>query len=303
MDFSLAKEIIDWAGQSNIFSYLSLTSLGEPLLHPRLIDIIKEAKKTRMKVFLATNGSLLTKERVHSLIEADLDFLVLGINASNEQEYNLKRCSGTFDAYISKIMEVTKEFIAPGHTRLILSYISTGDWDGPESLRMLSAEEERKRLFDFWNNYFNKNIGPGSENTSKQSFKDQMVELEGDEGYHVIGNIYLRIKPMEFDLSTPFVKRASTLQGVKEGQCSNIESDFTILSNGDATFCCQKDFDGSLALGNVKNETVESIYSGTKAMNLRKLNARGYLGAEYCQKCVACSRMASSMMHSHGSTQ
>ena len=54
---------------------LILIGEGEPLLHPRLFDIISAAKKAGFHVTLVSNGTLLTKDKIESLIDLRLESL------------------------------------------------------------------------------------------------------------------------------------------------------------------------------------------------------------------------------------
>jgi len=48
---------------------------GEPLSHPHIIDMVREARATGSRVELITNGTLLTPDRSKELIGAGLDML------------------------------------------------------------------------------------------------------------------------------------------------------------------------------------------------------------------------------------
>lgn len=77
MDFEIYKKIIDEASAVHGENLtLNLHKDGEPLMHPRIGDMIKYAKDRGAFVHFATNGLLLRKKK-EELVESDLDLLTL----------------------------------------------------------------------------------------------------------------------------------------------------------------------------------------------------------------------------------
>jgi len=64
-----------------------LVGEGEPLLHPRHLDIIAAFKKAGMKVQLFTNGTLIGEGMAESLVESGLDVLQFTLWAVNATEH------------------------------------------------------------------------------------------------------------------------------------------------------------------------------------------------------------------------
>ena len=60
---------------------------GEPLFHPEILRMVREAKKINCRVELITNGVLLKGEILHGLLEAGLDFLWVSIDGSTPETY------------------------------------------------------------------------------------------------------------------------------------------------------------------------------------------------------------------------
>ena len=66
---------------------LILMGEGEPFLHPLLSDFVSLAKKLGFHITLLTNGTLLNKENILSLIDSRLDVLKISLWASSSEEY------------------------------------------------------------------------------------------------------------------------------------------------------------------------------------------------------------------------
>jgi MoaA/NifB/PqqE/SkfB family radical SAM enzyme len=90
---------------------ITLTGQGEPLMHPRIIELIRIAKASGLRVNMTTNGTLLDENRAAGLVDAGLDSLRISLWASSADEY-VKNYPGTthkhFDAIINGIGETAR---------------------------------------------------------------------------------------------------------------------------------------------------------------------------------------------------
>lgn len=66
---------------------LVLIGEGEPLLHPRIVDMVASAFSVGLEVILLTNGTLLAPRRAAELAKAGLAELRVSLWAGNEAEY------------------------------------------------------------------------------------------------------------------------------------------------------------------------------------------------------------------------
>ena len=60
---------------------------GEPLSHPRILDMIEQAKKAGYSVSLITNGILLTEQVTRRLIDLRLDKLWVSLDGASPECY------------------------------------------------------------------------------------------------------------------------------------------------------------------------------------------------------------------------
>ncbi|MCK4476468.1 MAG: radical SAM protein [Methanophagales archaeon] len=101
----LSKEegmaLIDQIASSDIRSFVFTG--GEPLLREDLFDLIEYAKSMGFTVFIATNGTLITKEVAKLLREFDVG-VVIGLDAMNPEIHDrIRGVEGAFDAVIEGI--------------------------------------------------------------------------------------------------------------------------------------------------------------------------------------------------------
>lgn len=107
MDFELFTKVINDLGVfDKKIKVLRLYKEGEPLLHPRLPEMIKYAKGsgTFESIDLTTNGSLLKPQTSLALVEAGLDRINISVEAMSSEKYrNIAKVTLDFDAYVDNI--------------------------------------------------------------------------------------------------------------------------------------------------------------------------------------------------------
>ena len=100
MDFELFKKVIDdFKEFPERLRVLFIHKDGEPLLHPRIGEMLAIAKRSEIApvVWLTTNGSLLTRERAVEIIESGIDFVRLSVEHVTAEGY--RALTGTFEDY------------------------------------------------------------------------------------------------------------------------------------------------------------------------------------------------------------
>ena len=61
---------------------------GEPLFHPKILDMISLFKSLGMKAELITNGTLLKEDMIKSLIDAELDTMWISLDGSTPESFS-----------------------------------------------------------------------------------------------------------------------------------------------------------------------------------------------------------------------
>jgi MoaA/NifB/PqqE/SkfB family radical SAM enzyme len=75
------KIIADQCGEYG--TWLRISGGGEPMLHPRAIELIEYGKKAGAKVGLITNGSRFTEEGTRRLLEARVDMIEFSVDSGD----------------------------------------------------------------------------------------------------------------------------------------------------------------------------------------------------------------------------
>ncbi|MDX9713896.1 MAG: radical SAM protein [Dissulfurispiraceae bacterium] len=97
MPLELFTKIID-EGSDKKLSSLKLSYRGEPLIHPKLVDMVCYAKKKGvLDVYFNTNAMLLNERKIQELIDAGLDRVSVSIEGVDKELFERERIGAKFD--------------------------------------------------------------------------------------------------------------------------------------------------------------------------------------------------------------
>jgi MoaA/NifB/PqqE/SkfB family radical SAM enzyme len=108
MSWELYKKIIDEGSKYKLPS-VKLNYRGEPLLHPKLVEMVKYAKKMKiLEVQFNTNGVLLTEEKIREFIEAGLDRIIFSVDGATKETYERIRWPAKFEVVVQNIRRLVE---------------------------------------------------------------------------------------------------------------------------------------------------------------------------------------------------
>jgi radical SAM protein with 4Fe4S-binding SPASM domain len=79
------KIIADQCGQHH--TWIRLSGGGEPMLHPKILELIEYAKKAGAKIGLITNGSKFNEKNSRALLKANVDMVEFSVDAADKDTY------------------------------------------------------------------------------------------------------------------------------------------------------------------------------------------------------------------------
>ncbi|MCA9978760.1 MAG: radical SAM protein, partial [Anaerolineales bacterium] len=85
---------------------ITFMGIGEPLAHPRTVDMIAQLKALGHRVEMVTNGTLLNEKRAEGLIAAGLDVLWVSIDGATPENFGDIRLG----AYLPQILDNIRQF-------------------------------------------------------------------------------------------------------------------------------------------------------------------------------------------------
>jgi radical SAM protein with 4Fe4S-binding SPASM domain len=114
MDLETFRRLVDELPGLEV---LTLQGLGEPLLAPDLIDMVRHASARGIRVGFNTNGSLLTRERAEALVDAGLDWLHVSLDGATAATHEGIRDGVDFASVVANVRGLTKVMRARGAER------------------------------------------------------------------------------------------------------------------------------------------------------------------------------------------
>ena len=102
LEFADLVIILKNLGEPFPASMLMFSGLGEPLIHPRIVSLVKEAKRAGWVCGLTTNGILLS-ERMAGELVAGLDVLQISLHATTEETHQQMAGGGPLADLVARI--------------------------------------------------------------------------------------------------------------------------------------------------------------------------------------------------------
>jgi len=106
MDFGLFRKIIDEA--SDYLEFVWLHGYGEPLLNPKIFEMIAYCHSKKIPTAISTNATLLDKDVSEKLIRAGLDYIIFSIDAATKQTYEKYRPGAEYDTIVKNVHNFLK---------------------------------------------------------------------------------------------------------------------------------------------------------------------------------------------------
>jgi radical SAM protein with 4Fe4S-binding SPASM domain len=93
---------------------LTLQGLGEPLLSPYLLDMVRAAVQRRITVGFNSNATLLTRRRAAELVESRVDWLHVSVDGADAAAYEAIRDGADFAAVVANLAGLVQAKRAAG---------------------------------------------------------------------------------------------------------------------------------------------------------------------------------------------
>lgn len=123
----LNAKLVDEVKQygQGITQYIRYSANGEPLIHPRIYEMLEYAvRNSGVTVTLTTNGTLMNEKRTERLLAAGVDVIDISIDAFTPETYAKIRVDGDLNvtrANVLRLLQMAKQLSV--HTKVVVSYI------------------------------------------------------------------------------------------------------------------------------------------------------------------------------------
>jgi radical SAM protein with 4Fe4S-binding SPASM domain len=233
-----------------ITSNICLHLMGEPLLHPKLNEILEIANKYKLQVNLTTNGTLL-EQKCEILKNTCIRKLTISLHS---YEANQQRIS--LIDYVDGAIKVAKE-LTNGKNLIVEFRLWNGNSNG-----IVAKNSFNEQIIKILTDGFNSNLN--IESTQKN--------------YTLAPNVFLG-----FDNIFVWPEQSKNYVSSKKF-CHALRTHFGILCDGTVVPCCL-DSEGKIALGNIFETDINTILSSKRATEIYNNFSNRVAVEPLCQKC------------------
>ena len=259
MQWDLYLKIANESASEPLLSAVVYELHNEPLLDKRIFDCVKYFKSINVnkRCGLVTNGELLDKFSLTDIMQSNLDYLSISLNAHSKEMYESINNGLDYD----NVMKNISYLLSNNYTKqkLSLSFIFTE-----------KNVHEVYQAVQYWNKRGVRTRVMGLVN--RAGTLDNYERLRLKTGYHG--------KPFLTQLWRRLMFRLRGVIGCHLPFCH-----MNILFNGDVIICCH-DWNRATVVGNVKTSSLKEIWNSKKMNEIRRLMLRKrYEQIDSCKEC------------------
>ncbi|HJN33253.1 MAG TPA: tetratricopeptide repeat protein, partial [Prochlorococcus sp.] len=293
MDLELVKQLYEENADKNFTGEVNLHLMGEPTLHPELIEILKFGSIKNVKTNLTTNISTLGARNVSKILDALYGKIIASHMSPTKETYHVRGAVGiSWERYIGNLRLLVREYMK----RLEKGNVSKNTIDirvmvtqnTATNVSIIGSSKEAGDILKEWNDFVAEvenelGLAPFER---KDHNDDDLVR--GNKysytSYSLQKGITLTFW-RAFTFANTRVSDEFNLKPTKQtSYCHHPFTDIGILWNGDVTLCCL-DHDGQLKVGNVRDSSIETVIQSEGAQKLRGSMLGKYPLPSICQTC------------------
>ncbi len=227
---------------------------GEPLLHPKIDELLDISHAKGFKVNITTNGTLISKNRHKLLGKPALRQMNFSLHSFDGHEGSTNR-----EAYLEQILSFIREAVE--HQVIISLRLWNLDQDNATNIQ----KSRNRQTLEILEKAFN------------LDYKIEEKVIRGS-GVKIAERIYLN---QDHEFQWPSLDAP---EDDGKGFCHALRSQAAILVDGTVVPCCL-DGEGVINLGNVHRTPFAEIVEGERANNLYYGFSRREAVEELCRKC------------------
>jgi len=205
---------------------------GEPLLHPKIEDLIKLVKSRDSLLFVSTNGLLLNEKNINFILDGNVDTVRVSFQGVTKEGYSFMRNNDRYDDVVSGISHLMDKRNEGAYDTFVILNTTVTD----------ESEEEISNFREYWDNLVDKvEVG-------KTTFS-QIDDVE-------------HIKKLKL-IKREKIERIYT-------PCIDVRMKIQVNWDGTVPVCCS-DHSNELLLGSINDKSLIDLWNGDKMNGIREL--------------------------------
>lgn len=256
MDLDLFRKIIEQVAP--LTEQVCFHLMGDPLVHPRLQEMVKICSEFQTPIFFVTNGVLLKDQSSELLLDPIFRQVNFSLHSFHDN-YPDKDSTN----YLQKIFNYTEKAFLQ-RPDLFINYRL---WNLNDTL---GSTTNNRMMLDSISRYFGVAL-------------NHEVNVKKQKSVLIKNRLYLH-----FDTEFTWPSLDIPTLGTK-GTCYGLKSHFGILVDGTVVPCCL-DKEAAIPLGHVQDTSIPEILASPRAMDILNGFKKHKLVEELCQKCQYIER-------------
>lgn len=252
MPLSMFQKVIDEVKAYS--TMIILWNQGEPYLNPEINKMVKYA--TDAGLFTLTSTNLNADMDADEVVKSGIDSMIVSLDGATQETYNQYRVNGSLDKVLTNVKNIVEA------KKRLKSSTPIIRW---QFLVMKHNEHEIEQIKKMAKEY----------EVDQISFKTIQIYTKEDIKFLPDNPKYRRYNISGEDFEIKFKM---------ENRCRRIWQQPVVNWNGEVAICCF-DKDIEFPVGNVKNQSLLSIWQGTAFQNMRNAILKNRKSFEICRNC------------------
>ncbi len=293
MDLELVKQLYEENAKKKLANIVNLHLMGEPTLHPELIEILKFGSSKNVRTNLTTNISTLGSKNISKILDALYGKITASHMSPTEETYHVRGAVGiSWERYIGNLRLLVREYLkrlAKGNaTKNKIDIRVMVTQNTASNVSIIGSSKEAGDILKEWNDFVAKVENELGMSPFERKDHDADDLLRGNNFSSTSYSLQRGIKLTFWKASTFANTRVSDDFNLKPTEqtsyCHHPFNDVGVLWNGDITLCCL-DHDGQLKVGNVRDSSIETVIQNEASQKLRASMLGKFSLPSICQTC------------------
>jgi hypothetical protein len=291
MSLELARAVLDEVSNSRIVNLVLFHVMGEPTLHPHLVEIAEYAQSRNVEICITTNASRLQESTLSELCRAGVKNIIISLQTPDAGTFAMRGAKDlSFEEYAARITSLTRSFLAHhahGRTEMTLCFLSS-----PlrrlviPLMEELSIIDTTRRLREHLTQWAKRILQgtPGECRLPATLRQIRRATVFRENHIAVTARLFLHTRIVG-DWATHFQKK---LMKARFGYCPGLQENFGILWNGDYVFCCT-DHEGRTSTANFRELPITDYLQQDAVQKTVGGFQRLKIFHPHCQRCMGDS--------------
>jgi organic radical activating enzyme len=311
MDWKLLETTLHEIAQKQLAHIVAFHLMGEPLIYPQIFAAIDLAVALKLKLHLTTNGSTFALKRDHidQLIATGLPKVTISLQTPDPLTFTIRGAPPALqpESYFEGITQFVQANLANPHstTRVHLKILDTTAHPflvPHKPLHVVEGKAQMQQQLTHWAKKLLLNTSKSirDQEIQEQEIQDRIQQYKPGRWQVIELTPKLALETFPLDSWGNVGLDQAQLQTAQFGYCNGASAQAGILYDGTVVPCC-KDYEGRIPLGNLHEQSLETILQGASACSLRQGFDRYQVTHPVCQQCMGADSPAKALLRQVGS--